>query len=78
MKNKRTDGTEEYLIVVEGIIDNRWQDWFEHLIINPRPDGCTYLIGPIRDQAELHGILKRISNLGLKLISVNPHDPSGA
>ena len=76
MINKRTDDTKKhhYVIKVEGILDGRWHDWFEELAITPQPDGCTHLEGHIRDQAELHGILKRINNLGLKLISIGSSD----
>lgn len=78
MINKRTDGPQIYLIVVQGILDIHWQEWFDGLTITPQPNGCTLLKGRIRDQAELHGILKRINNLGLKLISINLQKPSEA
>jgi len=78
MKNKRSDHTTDYLIVVEGILVEHWQEWFDGLTITPQPNGCTLLDGCIRDQAELHGILKRINNLGLKLISINPQKRSDA
>ena len=78
MINKRTDGPQHYLIVVQGILDIHWQAWFDGLTITPQPNGSTLLEGRIRDQAELHGILKRINNLGLKLISINPQNPSDA
>ncbi len=78
MINKRTDGPQQYLIVVQGILDIHWQEWFDGLDITPQPNGCTHLEGSIRDQAELHGVLKRINNLGLKLISINPLKPSDA
>ena len=78
MINKRTGGPQHYLIVVQGILDIHWQEWFDGLTITPQPNGCTLLEGRIRDQAELHGILKRINNLGLKLISINPQKPSDA
>ncbi len=78
MVNKRTDGSQHYLIVVQGILDIHWQEWFDGLTITPQPNGCTHLEGRIRDQAELHGILKRINNLNLKLISITPQNPSDA
>ena len=78
MINKRTGGPQHYLIVVQGILDIHWQEWFDGLTITPQSNGCTLLEGRIRDQAELHGILKRINNLGLKLISINLQKPSDA
>ncbi|MEM7799126.1 MAG: hypothetical protein AAF633_08055 [Chloroflexota bacterium] len=76
MKSKRSDNSTDYLIVVDGILHEHWQGWFDGLTITPQTNGYTHLEGSIRDQAELHGTLKRISNLGLKLISVNPHESS--
>jgi hypothetical protein len=61
-----------YQIEIEGHLDGRWQDWFDGLTITRSGDGRTILSGPIRDQAALHGVLKKINNLGLTLISVNP------
>lgn len=78
MINKRTDDSQHYLIVVEGILDIHWQEWFDGLTITPQTNGCTHLEGRIQDQAELHGILKRINNLNLKLISITPQNPSDA
>lgn len=60
-----------YEIKVEGHLDASWKEWFEHLTITNRENGEAVLSGPIPDQAALHGILNRISSLGLKLISVN-------
>ena len=72
MMNEGTGKTNHYQIIVEGHLDTRWQDWFDDLTITTTDDGSTILHGPIRDQAALHGVLKKISNLGLTLISVNP------
>ena len=61
-----------YHIKIEGHLDARWQEWFDGLTITRTADGHTLLSGPIHDQAALHGVLKKINNLGLTLISVNP------
>ncbi len=53
-------------------MDQQWTDWFEGLIITLEEDGCTLLTGPIADQAALHGFLKKVRDLGLVLVSVNP------
>lgn len=60
-----------YQIEIEGHLDGRWQDWFDGLTITSTDDGHTILSGPIRDQAALHGLLKKVCNLGVPLLSVN-------
>ena len=61
-----------YHIKIKDQLDPRWQDWFDGLTITLTDDGDTILTGVIVDQAALHGLFKKISNLGLTLISVNP------
>ena len=61
-----------YHIKIKGHLDTRWQDWFDGLTFTLTDDGHTILSGIIVDQAALHGVLKKIRNLGLTLISVNP------
>ena len=62
----------EYHIKVKGHLDAHWQDWFDGLTITLTNDGHTILSGVIVDQSALHGMFKKINNLGLTLISVNP------
>lgn len=62
-----------YRIEVGGHLDARWKETFDGLNITLTEDGNTTLHGPVQDQAALHGILNKIRNLGLTLISVNPH-----
>ncbi len=64
-----------YHIRVKGHLEARWERWFEPLAIAPQPDGDTLLIGPVADQAALHGLLKRIRDLGLPLISIERIEP---
>ena len=59
-----------YQIRVRGVIDSRWSDWFDSLTIGPQADGTTLLTGPVRDQSALHGLLAKIRDLGLPLLSV--------
>ena len=59
-----------YEIVVKGKLDSRWSRWFADLQIIPQPDGNTLLSGPIRDQAALYGVISRMRDLGMVLISV--------
>jgi hypothetical protein len=58
-------------IRIRGQIDRNWSDWFGGLSINHTPRGETVLAGPIRDQAELRGVLFRLADLGLELTSFN-------
>lgn len=67
-----------YEIRIKGHLDNRWADWFEGLTITLEDDGDTLLIGRVSDQAALHGLLKKVRDLGLPLVSVSPIEPSQA
>lgn len=60
-----------YQIRLKGHLGSRWADWFEGLTITLEEDGDALLTGPIIDQAVLHGLLKKVRDLGLPLISVN-------
>jgi len=62
----------EYCIRVEGHLGPEWSDWFDGMIVQCQPDGTTTLLGHVRDQAALHGLLLKVRDLGLSLISVNP------
>ncbi len=59
-----------YEIRVDGHIDNRRSQWFDGLTLTWLPEGETLLAGPVVDQAALHGVLSRIRDLGLTLVSV--------
>ena len=61
----------DYEIEVEGHLDrSRWSRWFDGLEVTPREEGTTVLCGPVADQAALHGLLGKVRDLGLVLISV--------
>ena len=66
------------LLSSKGHLDDRWSDWFEGLTITLEDNGDTLLTGAVVDQAALHGLLKKIRDLGLPLVSVCPleHGPS--
>ncbi len=64
-----------YEVRVAGHLSPQWADWFEGLTITLEDNGDTVLTGPVIDQAMLHGLLKRVRDLGLSLVSVSPVGP---
>jgi len=64
-------GPRVYQICVEGCLGEDWAEWFDGLVMTTDGQGRTTLSGPIRDQAALHGLLARLRDLGLPLVSVN-------
>ena len=75
--NTKTDPSQPglYQIRIKGHLGSQWIDWFEGLTITPEEDGDTLLTGPVVDQAALHGLLKKVRDLGLPLVSVSPVEP---
>jgi hypothetical protein len=63
-----------YRLQVEGHLDRHWSSWFGDLTLTHEDDGTTTLAGPIADQAQLHGLLTKIRDLGVTLISVEVVD----
>jgi hypothetical protein len=66
---------ESYEIRLSGQLDAHWAAWFEGMTVRPEGDGTTVISGSIADQAALHGILQRVRDLGLPLISVERLPP---
>jgi hypothetical protein len=64
-----------YQIRIEGHLGHQWTDWFGGLSITQEDNGDTVLTGPVVDQAALHGLLKKVRDLGMPLLSVNPIVP---
>ncbi len=67
-----------YEIRIKGHLDSQWAAWFEGMTITLEEDGDTLLTGPVIDQAALHGLLKKVRDLGLPLVSVCPVEPGRA
>ncbi len=67
-----------YQIRIKGHLGAAWADWFEGLTITLTEDGDTLLTGPVVDQAALHGLLKKVRDLGMPLVSVCPSKPGPA
>jgi len=60
-----------YQIRIKGHLGRQWADWFDELSFELEDDGTTLLTGPVIDQAALHGLLRKIRDLGIPLLSVN-------
>lgn len=60
-----------YQIRIKGHLGTGWKDWFEHLTITLEENGDTLLTGPVIDQAALYGLLRKVRDLGMPLLSVN-------
>ena len=67
-----------YQIRIKGHIDDQWADWFGGLTVTLNEGGDTLLTGPVIDQAALYGLLKKVRDLGMPLLSVNPIKPDEA
>jgi len=66
-----------YQIRIKGHLDDQWSDWFDGLTITQETDGNTLLTGPVVDQSALYGLLKKVHDLGLSLISVKKIERGG-
>ncbi|HEV8545973.1 MAG TPA: hypothetical protein VGQ64_06745 [Candidatus Limnocylindrales bacterium] len=60
-----------YEIRLKGHLDGRWAAWFDGLSLSLESDGTTVIRGPVADQAALHGLLQKVRDVGLPLVSVN-------
>jgi hypothetical protein len=63
-----------YEIHVQGVLDPRWSAWFEGMQVTGDQSGQTTIAGPVTDQAALHGLLAKVRDLGLPLLSVRRSD----
>ena len=70
MNQPPTEQASIYQIKVVGHLDPAWSEWFEELTLHHEPDGRTVLTGSLVDQAALYGVLIKIRDLGVRLVSV--------
>jgi hypothetical protein len=78
MFDKQNSNAKVYEIRLKGHLGSQWTEWFEGLIITLEDNGDTLLIGPVVDQAALHGLLKKVRDLGLPLVSISSVEPGQA
>lgn len=69
-EKQKSDDQGTYRLVIKGILDQKWSEWFDGFTITYPYKSHTSLIGKIQDQSALHGILANIRDLGLTLVSI--------
>lgn len=69
------DGTQQYEFRVRGRLGPRWAAWFDGLSLTAEADGTTVIRGPVADQAALHGLLQKLRDVGIPLVSLTPLAP---
>ena len=76
--NRKTDSSQAmvYQMRLQGHLGRQWTEWFGGLTITLEENGDTLLTGPVVDQAALHGLLRKVRDLGMPLLSVNHVEPS--
>ena len=75
MTDPPTSDSKVYEIHLKGHLEPRWVMWFDGLAITLDENGNTLLRGPVADQAALHGLLKKVRDLGMPLVSINSVEP---
>ena len=70
MSTDRSPEPAQYVIRVQGHLPPRWAAWFDEMALTTEGDGTTVLTGPVVDQSALHGLLQRVRDVGLPLVSV--------
>jgi hypothetical protein len=78
LRDMPTDEGGSYEIRLKGRLDARWAARFDGLGLTHEGDGTTVIHGPVADQAALHGLLSKVRDLGLPLVSVSRVGPAGS
>ena len=76
--DRQADGPDTRMVCrirIKGRLDPAWADWFEGLAISVDETGNTVVSGPVPDQAALHGLLKKVRDMGMPLISISCNEP---
>ena len=78
--NQKTESSQPlvYQIRIKGHLSRQWTDWFGSLTVKLEENGDTILTGPVLDQAALHGLLRKVRDLGMPLLSVNRLKPDAS
>jgi hypothetical protein len=69
-------GPDRYEVRVKGHLAARWSAWFDGMTLTPESDGTTLIEGPVVDQAALHGLLQKVRDTGMPLVSVEHVEPA--
>ena len=77
MSDRQNEKAVIYQVRIEGQLGQQWTEWFEGLSITQERDGTTLLTGPVVDQSALHGLLKKVRDLGIPLVSINRIETDG-
>ncbi len=77
MTTQSVTGPARYEIRIGGHLDQRWSAWFDDLTLTHQSDGTTKLCGFVADQAALYGLLTKVRDLGMVLVSVEAVGPAG-
>ncbi|MDQ2750976.1 MAG: hypothetical protein ABI775_08725 [Pseudonocardiales bacterium] len=73
----KQDGAQQYEIRIKGHLAPRWADWFDGMTLTCHDDGTTVIHGTVADQSALHGLLRKLNDLGVPLLSVAATSLSG-
>lgn len=76
MADSLKSNVHNYEIRIKGHLETRWTEWFDGLVITLEEDGNTLLSGAVADQAALHGLLKKVRDIGLPLLTVSSVKPA--
>jgi hypothetical protein len=74
MSTSHSQNPGQYEIRIKGHLESRWAGWFDGMSLTTESDGTTVLSGPVVDQSALHGLLQKVRDMGLTLLSVTQRE----